>query len=69
MGMKDHFDVPEYLAGRENSFFTSLYTATLAQNNAMPDTTPKSTAARLLFMFNVTAGWLWFLVFNPKSVF
>lgn len=69
MGMKQHFDVPEYLQGRENDFLTSLYTSMLAQNNAMPDTVPKSNAARVLFMSQVTIGWLWFLLFNPKSVF
>lgn len=69
MGVKKHFDVPEYLAGRENDFLTSLYTSLLAQSNAMPDTTPKSNAARVLFMSQVTLGWMWFLLFNPRSVF
>jgi hypothetical protein len=69
MGVKEHFDVPDYLQGREGSFLTSLYTSVLAQNNAMPDTTPKSNVARVLFMSQVTLGWLWFLVFNPRSVF
>ncbi len=64
MGMKKHFDVPDYLAGRENSFMTSFYTSVLAQSNAMPDTVPKSTVARSLFMAQVVSGWLWFLVLN-----
>jgi hypothetical protein len=62
MGMKKHFDVPEYLAGRERSWLTSLYTSVLAQSNAMPDTTPKTDVARALFMLQVTLGWMWFLV-------
>lgn len=69
MGIQKHFDVPEYLKGRENSFFTGLYTSTLVQSNAMPDTTPKSTVARALFMLQVCMGWVWFLLLNPKSVF
>lgn len=64
MGMKKHFDVPEYLQGRENSALTSLYTAVLAQSNAMPDTTPKSNLARVFFMIQVSLGWLWFLLFT-----
>lgn len=62
MGMKKHFDVPKYLAGRERSWLTSLYTSVLAQSNAMPDTTPKTNAARVLFMLQVVLGWVWFLV-------
>lgn len=69
MGMKKHFDVPPYMEGREGSLFTSLYTSVLAQNNAMPDLTPKTTVARMLFMLQVALGWIWFLVLNPKSVF
>lgn len=69
MGIQKHFDVPDYLKGRENSFFTGLYTSALAQSNAMPDTTPKSTVARALFLLQVCLGWAWFLLLNPKSVF
>ena len=69
MGMQRHFDMPPYMEGREHSFLTSLYTSALAQNNAMPDVTPKTTVARMLFMLQVVLGWLWFLVLNPKSVF
>ena len=54
----------EYLQGRENSALTSLYTAVLAQSNAMPDTTPKSNLARVFFMIQVSLGWLWFLLFT-----
>lgn len=63
MGMKKHFDIPEYLKGRESSPLTSLYTSVLAQSNAMPDTVPKSNAARVLFMLQVTSGWIWLLIF------
>ena len=63
LGVKKHFDVPEYLQGRENSWLTSLYTSVLAQSNAMPDTTPKSNVARVFFMLQVTSGWFWFLLF------
>lgn len=64
LGMKKHFVVPDYLAGREDSFMTSFYTSVLAQSNAMPDTVPKSNLARALFMTQVVSGWLWFLVLN-----
>lgn len=64
LGMKKHFDVPEYLKGRENSWLTSLYTSVLAQSNAMPDTTPKSNLARVFFMLQVSIGWFWFLLFT-----
>ena len=63
MGMKKHFEMPEYLKGRENSWLTSLYTSTLAQSNAMPDATPKTNLARSFFMLQVSLGWLWFLLF------
>lgn len=70
MGVDRHFDVPDYLGKRKNSFVSSaLYTSVLAQNNAMPDITPKTSIARVLFMLQVTLGWLWFLVLNPKSAF
>jgi len=64
LGMKKHFDVPEYLQGREGSWLTSLYTSVLAQSNAMPDTTPKSNLARVFFMLQVSMGWMWFLLFT-----
>lgn len=64
MGLNRHFFVPEYLKGRENSFATCLYTSVLAQSNAMPDTVPKTTVARMLFMSQVCLGWFWFLLFN-----
>lgn len=64
LGMKKHFEVPEYLKGRENSWLTSLYTSALAQSNAMPDTAPKSNVARVFFMLQVSLGWLWFLLFT-----
>lgn len=64
MGMKKHFDIPEYIKGRENSALTSLYTSVLAQSNAMPDTTPKTNVARVLFMLQVSLGWFWFLLFT-----
>ena len=67
MGMKKHFDMPEYLKGREDDFLSSLYTSVLAQNNAMPDITPKTNIARVLFMLNVSIGWLWFLLFNNQT--
>lgn len=66
MGIKKHFDVPEYLKGREDDYLSSLYTSVLAQSNAMPDTTPKSNVARVLFMLQVTMGWMWFLLFNER---
>jgi len=64
LGMKKHFAVPDYLKGRENSWLTSLYTSVLAQSNAMPDTTPNSNLARVLFMLQVSLGWWWFLVLS-----
>ena len=64
MGTKKHFDIPEYLAGREDSWLTSLYTSALAQSNAMPDTAPKTNVARVLFMLQVCSGWFWFLLFT-----
>lgn len=64
MGLKKHFDVPEYMKGRETSFATSMYTSVLAQSNAMPDLTPKTTLARWLFMLQVALGWMWFLLFT-----
>lgn len=64
LDMKKHFFVPDYLAGRERSWLTSLYTSVLAQSNAMPDTVPKSNLARTLFMAQVSMGWMWFLVFS-----
>ncbi len=65
MGVEKHFDVPEYIeAKRKNSFFNSLYIATLAQSNAMPDSTPKTSVARALFMLQVSLGWMWFLLFS-----
>ena len=63
MGLSKHFDVPEYLKGNENSFLNCLYTSVLAQSNAMPDTTPKTNIARVLFMTQVSLGWMWFLFF------
>ena len=70
MGLAKHFDVPEYLKGRENSLLTCLYTSALAQSNAMPDTTPKTDVARMLFMTQVCMGWFWFLLFNnPLDMF
>lgn len=68
LGMKKHFFVPDYLAGRENGFLNSFYTSVLAQSNAMPDTVPKTNMARMLFMAQVCSGWLWFLIFvNPLA--
>ena len=58
-----NFDVPDYLKGRENSWMTCFYTSVLAQSNAMPDTVPQTTKARLLFMLQVCLGWWWFLLF------
>lgn len=63
MGLKKHFDVPEYLKGQEGSWLNSLYTSALAQSNAMPDITPKTRVARVLFMLQVCSGWIWFLLF------
>lgn len=64
MGMKKHFSMPDDLKGKEDSFFTSLFTSVLAQSNAMPDTWPQTTAARVLFMLQVATGWAWFLLFT-----
>lgn len=68
MDMKEHFSVPDYLEGREQSYFTSLYTSVMAQNNAMPDVVPKSTLARALFMLQTSLGWLWFLLFAGGAI-
>lgn len=65
MGLEKHFEAPEYVAERDkNSFFNCLYTSTLAQSNAMPDYTPKTNAARIVFMLQVCTGWAWFLLFS-----
>ena len=64
LGMKKHFSMPDDLKGREGSFFTGLYTSVLAQSNAMPDTAPQTTLARVLFMLQVCTGWMWFLLFS-----
>lgn len=67
MGLEKHFDVPEYVEeGKRGSFLNSLYTSTLAQSNAMPDYTPKTDVARILFMIQVSTGWLWFLLFSNE---
>jgi hypothetical protein len=63
-GMQRHWDMPEYLKGREGSWFTSLYTSIMSQSNAMPDSSPKTTTARVLFLTQVSLGWLWFLLFT-----
>jgi hypothetical protein len=64
LGMDKHFEIPPYLKGRERSPLTSLYTAVLAQSNAMPDTVPKTNLARVFFMMQVSIGWMWFLLFT-----
>lgn len=65
IGMEDHFFVPDYIDKKKrNSLTTALYTAVLAQSNAMPDTVPRTTLARMLFMTQVCTGWMWFLIFN-----
>lgn len=63
IGFKKHFDTPDYIKGKENTWFNSLYTSVLAQSNAMPDSVPKTTLARWLFMLQVSTGWIWFLLF------
>jgi hypothetical protein len=65
MGLEKHFDVPEYIEkDKRNSFANSIYTSVMAQSNAMPDVTPKTTVARMLFMAQVCTGWMWFLLFS-----
>jgi hypothetical protein len=64
MGVKQHFDVPEYLQKREHHWLTSIYCSALAQSNAMPDLVPKTDMARTLFMLQVILGWMWFLVLS-----
>jgi hypothetical protein len=66
MGIAKHFTVPDYLKGKENTFMNSLYTSVMAQNNAMPDNAPKTTLARVLFMLQVTLGWIWVLHVSPR---
>lgn len=68
MGLEKHFDVPEYLdKGSRGSFLNCVYTSAMAQSNAMPDYTPKTRAARIIFMIQVCTGWAWFLLFsNPE---
>lgn len=66
LGLAKHFMVPEYLKGKESSFLNSLYTSVMAQNNAMPDTAPKTNIARILFMLQVTLGWVWVLHVSPR---
>lgn len=68
MGLEKHFDVPEYIDKRKrSSLLNSVYTSALAQSNAMPDYTPKTDIARVLFMIQVVTGWAWFLLFSDKS--
>jgi hypothetical protein len=65
MGLEKHFDVPEYIPRKErSSWLNCLYTSALAQSNAMPDTTPKTRVARMLFMMQVVLGWDWFLILS-----
>lgn len=67
MGLEKHFDVPEYVEeDKRGSFLNSVYTSALAQSNAMPDYTPKTDIARILFMIQVITGWLWFLLFSNE---
>ena len=67
MGLEKHFDTPEYIEPKKRgSLFNSFYTSTLAQSNAMPDYTPKTTVARALFMLQVCTGWAWFLLFDNQ---
>lgn len=68
MGLEKHFDTPEYLDKRDrNSFLNCVYTSALAQSNAMPDYTPKTNIARVLFMLQVCTGWAWFLLFSSAT--
>lgn len=68
MGIEKHFSVPDYIEKKNrNSFSTSIYVSALAQSNAMPDLAPKTTLARMLFMFQVCSGWFWFLLFNNTN--
>lgn len=65
MGLERHFDVPDYIdKGKRNSWTNCLYVSAMAQSNAMPDYTPKTTVARVLFMLQVVSGWFWFLMFT-----
>lgn len=67
MGMEKHFDVPDYIEKKKrNGITTAMYVSALAQSNAMPDMAPKTTLARMLFMFQVCTGWFWFLLFNSS---
>lgn len=67
MGLEKHFDVPEYVEEEDkNSYLNGLYTSVLAQSNAMPDYTPRTNVARMLFMLQVSTGWLWFLLFSNE---
>lgn len=65
MGLEKHFDVPEYIEKKKRSSFVNcIYTSVMAQSNAMPDLTPKTTVARMVFMGQVITGWAWFLLFS-----
>ena len=67
MGLDKHFDVPEYIPAREKSSWSNcLYVSALAQSNAMPDYTPKTKVARIMFMMQVCLGWAWFLLLASK---
>lgn len=68
MGLEKHFDTPEYLDKQNrSSFLNCVYTSALAQSNAMPDYTPKTNLARILFMAQVCTGWAWFLLFSSHD--
>ena len=65
MGLEKHFNVPEYIEkDKRDSFANCIYTSVMAQSNAMPDVTPKTTLARMVFMGQVCTGWAWFLLFS-----
>lgn len=68
INLEQHFDVPEYIdKSMRNSWTNCLYVSTMAQSNAMPDYTPKTTAGRIIFMLQVVSGWFWFLMFTGLS--
>ncbi len=68
MGLEKHFDVPGYIDKKQQgSFLNCIYTSALAQSNAMPDYTPKTNIARVLFMLQVCTGWAWFLLFSTAD--
>lgn len=62
MDLTKHLVMDDTMKGKENSFLTSLYLSVTLQTNSMPDMTPRTSLMRILFMLQVVAGWMWFVM-------